>query len=137
MTALYREFVLRAPDSAKALVAFLKQNAGAAVDSGRPLRVIVTDDEKKRNSEQNKRLWKAVYEQIAAQAWVNGRQFSKDVWHEWFADKHMPKTEFVMPDGEIRSRRKSTAELTVSEFSEYMNTVEAEAATELGVIFHE
>lgn len=135
MTAIYREFTLFGASSWSALRAFVSANAKACVERGKPLRVIVTEDEKKRNNEQNKRLWKAVYEQIAAQTWVNGRQFSKDVWHEWFADKHMPKVEFVMPDGEIRSRRKSTSELTVSEFSEYMNTVEAEAATELGVEF--
>lgn len=135
MTAIFREFVLRAPSAANALTAFLRQNAGAAVERGKPLRVIVTEDEKRRNNEQNKRLWKAVYEQIAAQAWVNGQQFSKDAWHEHIAGMFMPKVEIVTPFGEIITRRKSTSELTVSEFSEYMQRAEAYAATELGVVF--
>lgn len=135
MTAIYREFTLRAPSAANALTAFLRQNAGAAVERGKPLRVIVTEDEKRRNNEQNKRLWKAVYEQIAAQAWVNSQQFSKDAWHEHIAGLFMPKIEIVTPFGEIITRRKSTSELTVSEFSEYMQKAEAYAATELGVCF--
>lgn len=135
MSAIYREFVLCGPSIWSALCAFVSANARSCVERGRPLRVIVTEDEKKRNNEQNKRLWKAVYEQIAEQAWVDGKQFSKDVWHEWYAGKYMPKIEFVMPDGEIVMRRKSTSELTVSEFSEYMQRVEADAASELGVMF--
>ncbi|MCM2312204.1 MAG: recombination protein NinB [Steroidobacteraceae bacterium] len=137
MSAIYREFVLRAPAAANALTAFLKMNAGSAVERGKPLRVIVTEDEKKRNNEQNKRLWKAIYEQIAQQAWIDGRQFSKDAWHEHIAGLYMPKVEIVTPFGEIVSRRKSTSELTVSEFSEYMQKAEAYAASELGVVFDE
>lgn len=135
MTALYREFTLTGPAMWSALVAFVRANASACIERGKPLRIIVTASEKKRNAEQNARLWKAVYEQIAAQAWVDGRQYSKDSWHEHFAELHMPKIELRMPNGELRLRRKSTTELTVSEFSEYMNRVESDAATELGVCF--
>lgn len=135
MTALYREFTLRAPAAWQALAAFVAANARSCIERGKPLRVIVTAEERRRTLEQNARLWAAVYSQIAEQAWVDGRQFPKEVWHEWFAERHMPRVEMVMPDGEIRSRRKSTTELTVAEFAEYMQTVEAEAATELGVQF--
>lgn len=132
---LYREFVLRTPSVWTALAAFVKGNAAACLGRGRPLRIIVTEDEKKRSVEQNSRLWKAVYEQIAEQAWVNGAQFSKDVWHEYLAEMYAPHVEMVMPDGEIRSRRMSTTEFTVAQFSEYMEQVEAYAASELGVVF--
>lgn len=135
MSALYREFTLRAPEAWKALAAFVAANARACLDRGKPLRIIVTEEERRRTLEQNARLWAAVYSQIAEKAWIDGRQFSKEVWHEWFAERHMPRVEMVMPDGEIRSRRKSTTELTVAEFAEYMHKVEAEAATELGVEF--
>ena len=136
MTSLYREFVLHNATHWKTLAAFVRANAKAACESGKPLRVIVTSSERKRNAEQNARLWKAVYEQIAAQAWVNGRQYDKDTWHEYLAGLFLPKVEMVMPDGSMRLRRKSTTELTVSEFSDYMQAVEAYAASELGVIFY-
>lgn len=135
MSAIYREFVLHGPNVWHALAAFVKANAKAALDASKPLRIVVTSSERKRNTEQNARLWKAVYEPIAAQAWVNGRQYDKDTWHEYMAGMFLPKDEMEMPDGTKRLRRKSTSELTVSEFSEYMQAVEAYAATELGVMF--
>jgi len=135
MSSVYREFTLNQPSVWAAFMAFIKANAQAFITQGKPLRVIVTSSDKKRNAEQNARYWKAVLEQIADQAWVDGRQFSKDVWHEYYANKFGVKIEFTLPDGEIVTRRKSTSEMLVGEFSEYMNRVEADAATELGVIF--
>lgn len=137
MSAIYREFILRGPSVWQALAAFVKANAKAACDASKPLRVIVTSSERKRNAEQNARLWKAVYEQIEQQAWVNGRQYDKDTWHEYLAGMFLPKDEIELPDGTKRLRRKSTTELTVSEFSEYMQSVEAYAANELGVMFYD
>mgnify|MGYP000858445640 FL=1 len=133
--SLYREFALRSPAVWPALVAFVKANAQAVLRRGGLLRVIVTEDEKKRTSEANRFYWGAVLETIAEQAWVDGRQFDKDVWHEYFARQFLPKTEMVMPYGEIITRRKSTTELTVSEFSDYLQRVQAEAANALGVVF--
>lgn len=132
---LYREFVLRSPAAWQALAQLVAANAKAFIDRGRPLRVIVTEDEKKRTSEANRFYWGAVLTTIAEQAWVDGRQFSKDVWHEHFARLYLPHTEIVTPYGEIISRRKSTTELTVSEFSEYLQRVQSDAASSLGVIF--
>lgn len=132
---LYREFVLRSPAAWQALAQLVAANAKAFIDRGRPLRVIVTEDEKKRTSEANRFYWGAVLTTIAEQAWVDGRQFSKDVWHEHFARLYLPHTEIVTPYGEIVSRRKSTTELTVSEFSEYLQRVQSDAASSLGVIF--
>jgi hypothetical protein len=132
---LYREFVLRSPAAWQALAQLVAANAKAFIDRGRPLRVIVTEDEKKRTSEANRFYWGAVLTTIAEQAWVDGRQFSKDVWHEHFARLYLPHTEIVTPYGEIVSRRKSTTELTVSEFSEYLQRVQSDAASTLGVQF--
>lgn len=133
MTALYREFPLRSPSVWLALVAFVKANAAACVDRGRPLRVIVTEDDKKRNTEQNRRLWGYLYKTIAEQAWVDGKQFSKEVWHEHFARMFGVCEEMILPDGEIITRRKSTTEMTVGEFADFMTQIEVYAVQELGV----
>lgn len=133
MTVLYREFPLRSPSVWLALVAFVKANAAACMDRGRPLRVIVTEDEKKRNTEQNKRLWGYLYKTIAEQAWVDGKQFSKEVWHEHFARMFGVCEEMILPDGEIITRRKSTTEMSVGEFADFMTQIEVYAAQELGV----
>ena len=135
MSVIYREFPLRAPSAWTALVAFIKANAQACLDRGHTLRVIVTEDEKRRNSEQNRRYWGYILKTISDQAWVNGRQFDKDVWHEWFARKFGVCEDITLPNGEIIVRRKSTTDMTIGEFSEYMNLVESDAAHDLGVIF--
>lgn len=132
---LYREFHLRGPEVWEVFTAFVKANAKAMADAGKPLRLIVTTSDSKRNNEQNKRYWGYVLKGIAEQAWVNGQQFNTDVWHEYFARKFGVCQDVTLPDGEIISRRKSTTEMTVGEFTEYMGDVESYAATELGVRF--
>lgn len=133
---LYREFRLRGPEAWHALMIFIKANARACVDRGQPLRVIVTEEEKIRSSEANARYW-ALLTEIAEAAWVNGRQFDKEVWHEHFARLFLPLDEVILPTGEIVQRRQTTTKLTVAAFSEYMQKIEAEAASELGVVFEE
>lgn len=133
--AIYREFPLRSAGAWTALAAFVKANAQACITSGKPLRIIVTQDEKKRNAEQNKRYWGFVLKSITEQAWVDGRQFDKDTWHEYLARKFGVCDELILPDGEIVTRRKSTTQMSVGEFADYMTQVEAYAATELGVQF--
>jgi hypothetical protein len=133
--ALYREFTLRDANVWGAFLALVKANAPTFAKKGEPLRVIITSEEKKRNAEQNKFLWGVVYRDIAEQAWVNGQQFDKDTWHEYFARKFGVCEDVTLPDGEIIVRRKSTTQMTVGEFSEYLNQIQAYAAGTLGVEF--
>lgn len=135
MTALYREFPLRTATVWPAVVAFVRANAQVFADRGEPLRVIVTADERKRNVQQNRMYWGAILKQISEQAWVNGRQFNKDTWHEFYARKFGISDEMTLPDGEVIIKRKSTSEMSVGEFSDYMSQVQANAASELGVEF--
>lgn len=133
--AIYKEFTLRTPAVWQAVVAFIKANAQACADKDKPLRLIVTAEDRKRNEEQNRRYWGYVLRTIAEQAWVDGRQFDKDTWHEYFARMFGVCDEVVLPDGEIIQRRKSTTQMTVGEFADYMTRVEVYAAQELGVQF--
>jgi hypothetical protein len=133
---MYREFILRSPANWQQFVAVVKANAKAFADKGKPLRIILTSEEQTRNVLQNRRLW-AIYKTISEQAFVNGQNFSTDVWHEMFARKFGVCDEVILPDGEIVIRRKSTTQMSVAEFSEYMDRVESYAAQELGVSFAE
>lgn len=133
--ALYREFPMRTPAMWTALVAFVRANWQACTDKGTPMRIIVTSEERSRNAEQNRRLWGYLYKNIAEQAWIDGRQYNKDVWHEYFARKYGVLEDLILPTGEVVSRRKSTSDMKVGEFAEFMNQIEAEAGTELGVVF--
>lgn len=134
-TVLYREFTLRNPSIWQALVALIKGNAKPMLERGTPIRIIVTTDEVKRNVEQNRRLWGYTYKTIAEQAWVGGKQYPADVYHEMYARMFGVCDEVTLPDGEIVTRRKSTTQMTVKEFADYMTKVEAHAASELGVQF--
>ncbi|PRH37750.1 recombination protein NinB [Burkholderia gladioli] len=133
--ALYREFVIRNGSIWSNVVAFVRANAKVFADRGEPLRVIVTAEEKQRNAAQNRLYWGAILRSIAEQAWVDGRQFDKDAWHEYFARLYGVSDELTLPDGEIILRRKSTSQMSVGEFSTYLNQIQAYAANELGVEF--
>lgn len=134
---MYREFVIRSPDIWQAFCTVVKTNAKGFADSGTPFRIILTTDSAKRNELQNRRYWGYLLKHIAEQAWVNGKQFDKDVWHEYLARKFGILEEIILPDGEIITRRKSTTQMTVSEFAEYMENVESYAALSLGVTFEQ
>ena len=62
---IYREFVLRGHGAWSALCAFIKANAADCLRKGKPIRLIVTQDEKKRTSAMNRRYWGPVLKQIA------------------------------------------------------------------------
>ncbi|MCV5968699.1 recombination protein NinB, partial [Lactococcus petauri] len=49
-----------------------------------PIEVVFREQVKVRKPTQNSLLWAGALSDIASQAWVNGRQFSAEVWHEYF-----------------------------------------------------
>lgn len=127
-----RLFVLRELQHLHSLLAFLSANWQQFAAEGKFLAVTVTFYKSKRSLEQNRRYFgPAVLGAIAEQAWVGGRQYSKEVWHEQF------KRQFIgvvdLPGGATMAM--SSTELSVEEFSNFMQQVEAFAASELGVHF--
>lgn len=133
--ALYREFTLNGPTDAQQCVGFMKQFAGPAVERGKPLRVVITAEDRKRTLEQNAHYWGHVLTTIAETVWIDGKQFSTDVWHEQLAEMFCPRIEITLPNGKLFTRRKSTSEMGVGEFSEYVQKVQVYAASELGAEF--
>lgn len=97
-------------------------------------RWVLTVTRRKRTQPQNRRYWgQGVLAQIAAQAVVNGKQYSAETWHELLKRMFIGVDE--LPDGSVIG--KSSAKLTTAEFSEFCTKVEAYAASELGVIFYD
>lgn len=135
MATLYKEFTLNGPAAWQAFKAIVRANAKAFNDDGKPLRIILTSSDKKRTLEQNSFYWGFLLPQIAEQTWVEGRQYSDEVWHVHLAELFAEKEEIEMPDGTIFIRPKSTTKMKVAEFSKYLQQVEAYAATELGARF--
>lgn len=109
------------------------------------LRVTIEPFVKPRKDSQNRLMWKCQLGDIAEQAFLNGRQFSKDAWHYYFKQQFLPeeydreltkkgyKKWDYTPDGE-RILVGSTTQLTVKGFSQYLTQIEAFGAS-LGVMF--
>ncbi|MFD1558335.1 recombination protein NinB [Paraburkholderia silviterrae] len=132
---LYKEFVLSGPAVWQLVKELVREHAKAYIERGTPLRVIFTTEERRRSVEANAHYWGYVLRSIAEQAWVNDRQFDADTWHEYYAGLYCPKVEFVLPTGEIATRRKSTSEMGQKEFAEYVTRVQSNAAQEHAVEF--
>lgn len=132
---MYKEFTLRDNNVWNACKALVLANAKSFAENGSPLRIILTSEERKRNNQANRFYWGAVLRNIAEQAWVNGQQFSAEVWHEHYARKFGVCEDVTLPNGEVIVRRKSTTDMSEKEFSEYTTRVQADAASNLGVEF--
>lgn len=116
----------------------------------KPLEIVIREEKPVRKLSQNDLMWAGPLADLAGQAWVNGRQFSAEVWHEFLKRENLPEdddpdlSELVKdgyrkwdytPDGE-RVVVGSTTQLTVKGFSEYLEKLFAYGAS-LGVHFTE
>jgi hypothetical protein len=119
--------VLKDEFSAKRLWHILKAWKEYA-DQKQPLEIIITVWKAKRRPVQNRKYW-ACLNELAESAWLDGKQYSADVWHEHFKRTFIGCEE--MPDGSQVGI--STTTLSVSDFADYLNRIMAYAVSELGV----
>jgi hypothetical protein len=144
--SLDRTIVIRNDGCADAAIAVIRANYVAMAESDRPLAVRIYEHRENRSLEQQSLMWIRLGE-IASQAWVGGRQFSAECWHEHAKREFLPDD-----DGPTKRARKgyakwavnpmsgervlvgSTTQLTVFGMSEYMQALEAFGAG-LGVRF--
>lgn len=131
---LHRVFVLSSESSARALWAFLKANWRALADSKKPLAVTVMHYKPRRTDAQNARLH-AMLQEIAAQAWVDGKQYSAAAWKEFYRRQFLPVERVELPGGAVKEETTSTRDLDLEAFAEFMTRVEQHAVAELGVQF--
>ena len=129
-----RTIVLRNDTFAEALWVLLKNNWRAMAAAGKPLAVTISDYKAKRTSAQNARLH-PILEEIAEQAWLRGRRFDMEMWKEHYRRKFIGTEEVEYPDGRREERGISTTTLDVAEFSDFMDKIQADATSELGVVF--
>ena len=139
-----RKILLRAEAQRESAMRVL---ANAPLDDAHPIEVLFREEVKARKLDQNAAYWAGPLRDIAEQAYVKGRQYSADVWAEFFKREYLPE-EFdpelckegyrkweYMPSGE-RVLIGSTTQLTVRGFAQYLTQVESYGAQELAVTFH-
>lgn len=114
----------------------------------KPLEVVIREETKARGLDQNALYWAGPLADIAEQAFIVGKQYSSEVWHEYFKREYLPDLDDdelplmvkegyrkwdYLPNGE-RVLVGSTTQLTKYGFTAYLQQVEAHGA-ELGVMF--
>jgi NinB protein len=127
MSDLDVSYVLREPIYLERCVSFLRGNWQRLAQEGKPLVCHIFPESSKRSLEQNRYYWRLLTD-IADNAWVFGRQFHKDAWHEEFRMTFLPKLE--TPTGYCAV---STASLSVKDMAEYISKIEVYACETLGL----
>lgn len=117
-----KELTFRVKDPTNIRPGFLMA-FNAARPIGEPFEIVLRSLKAKRSGDQNRRLWK-LYREMASVVWVNGRQYSDEVWHEHCKRTFIGMEEITLPDGSIEKRGISTTTLTVNEMGHYMTQIE-------------
>ena len=121
------------------------------IDAEKPLEVVIREEVKSRKQDQNNLMWACQLKDISEQAYVDGRTYTPEVWHEHFKELFLPD-EFSYDKNNIQEVVKegykkwedapsgtrilvgSTTQLTVKGFALYLQQIEAFGAN-LGVMF--
>lgn len=132
------------------LVSDLQRNTARTVLENAPvgIEVVFRPNSKKRTRESNSYQWAGMLSDFVNQAWVDGRQYSKSVWHEYLKREFLPETpeEGITltgykkwdstPSGEMILTG-STTQLTTRGMAEYLTRCMAYGAQDLGIRFTE
>lgn len=119
-------------DNKRPLMTTIYNNLGVWLESNAELEVCIRPYNSKRSIEQNRRLWK-IYGELADKAWVNGRRYSAETWHEYCKGMFLGYELKAMPDGSELKTPISTTRLNVAEMTEYQNNIQSWAANEFKI----
>lgn len=145
MSGLDKTFVLGNESAWAWAMGMIESNWRAMAASGHPMAVRIYEHKDQRTLQQQALMWIRL-EEIAVQAWVDGRQYADETWHEQMKKEYLPNEEgptkrcrrgyrkyTILPDGERRLIG-STTQLTTFGMAEYMEKLMAFGAS-LGVRF--
>lgn len=121
-------------DNKRPLMTTIYNNLGVWLESNAELEVCIRPYNSKRSIEQNRRLWK-IYGELADKAWVNGRRYSAETWHEYCKGMFLGFELKAMPDGTEVKTPISTTTLNTAEMTDYQNRLQAWAAGNFGLIW--
>jgi len=140
-----RRILLRGQEQIALAIGLL---ANVPLDPIKPIELIVREQVKARKLDQNALLWAGPLKDIAEQCWIEQRQHSAMVWHEYFKKQFLPDTydpELCKSEAYIKWDYDpsgdpvlvgSSTDLTVKGFATYLEQIYAFGA-HMGVEFHE
>lgn len=129
---MLKNFYIRDEEVRNNLIAFI-DSTWPKMASKKCLCVELYEEGRTRSTRANARYWANTMRQVAEQAWVEDRQYDAKAWHEYFKNRFAPRLDKVGGG----SYAMSTADMTDSEFAEFVVLVESCASSELGVSFLE
>lgn len=121
-------------DNKRPLMTTIYNNLGVWLEANAELEVCIRPYNSKRSVEQNRRLWK-IYGELADKAWVNGKRYSAETWHEYCKGMFLGYELRAMPDGTEIKTPISTTTLNTAEMTDYQNRLQAWAAGNFGLIW--
>jgi hypothetical protein len=81
----------------------------------------------RRSNEANRRYWLLLH-LVAESIKPGGVSYSAETWHTYMKSRFIGADEVRLPNGKVLTLPKSSAELDVAEFNDYMTQVESWAA---------
>ncbi len=107
---------------------------------GKRARIVSQEDEDDRSVKANRYYWGVVLKEISEQASINGQRWSQDAFHELFKRQFLgfeikKYTVAGRKKKQVIRRLRSTTDLSVKRFAEYIEKIQAMAVTDLGVQF--
>ena len=114
--------------------------AQALMADGRRVRIRVGEYEVDRTLAQNRYYWGVVLPTISQQARIEGQRWVADAWHELMRRQFLGvEVKRVTVAGRrkklVNRRLRSTSDLKVRAFGNYLDQVQAFASSDLGVMF--
>ncbi|RFP19135.1 recombination protein NinB [Duganella sp. BJB475] len=139
-----RKLLLRGQEQVDRAIALLRT---VPLDDKKPLEVLVREEVKARKLDQQGLMWAGPLKDLSEQAWIEQRQYSPEVWHEFCKKEFLP--EELDPELCLEGYRKwdfdpagdrvlvgSTTMLTVKGMAWHITQIHALGGS-LGVEFHE
>ena len=121
------------PQTAQGFLNQVQENLSAWLAKDN-LDITIRPHKSKRSIEQNRRLWR-IYGELSDKAWVNGRRYSAETWHEYCKGVLLGFDIKAMPDGTEVKTPISTTTLNTAEMTDYQNRLQSWAAGEFGIIW--
>lgn len=116
------ERIFRCRDLAKARDVFAMAFQAAKLFTD-PFEIVIRPLKAKRSVDQNRRYW-VLLREVAATVWVDGRLYSDETWHRYFAGTFIGQSEVPMPNGTVELHPISTTTLNVADMGRYMEEIE-------------